>query len=280
MGRQFGDWARLTISLILIGAVSLARLVAVVTYSVARICGLGRLFDWVHGHVTGLQAFALHLGEDAELQPPDARALIEAAGYGCEEHTCTTADGYILGLQRIMPPQHAHNADGDFRPPVLMVHGLMQCSEAHLTTASRCAGSGAAGPAEQAPALPFTLAAAGYDVWMGNVRGTRYSRQHLTLTSRDDAFWSFSLDELARCVECTVGGFVAGNYERSSSPTPMPTELPPRFSQPPRQITLLQLRLAGVHRNRACAHEGSATRVCGIQPGHCHRVCRCVKSGA
>jgi lysosomal acid lipase/cholesteryl ester hydrolase len=162
----------------------------VLTYNAARLCGLGRLLDWVHSHVSALQSFALHLGEDAELQPPDARSLIEAAGWHCEEHTCETSDGYILGLQRIIPPPGS--SSGDFRPPVLMVHGLMQCSEALLTSASR-------GGAAQAPALPYALAAAGYDVWLGNVRGTRYSRQHVALSAeRDDAYWAFSLDELAR----------------------------------------------------------------------------------
>ena len=37
----------------------------------------------------------------------------------------------------------------------------------------------------------------GYDVWFGNVRGTRFSREHLWLDPDldDDHFWDFSFPE-------------------------------------------------------------------------------------
>ncbi|KAM7072816.1 lipase member J isoform 1-T1 [Molossus nigricans] len=39
---------------------------------------------------------------------------------------------------------------------------------------------------------------AGYDVWMGNSRGTIWSRKHLYLKSNSKEFWAFSFDEMAK----------------------------------------------------------------------------------
>jgi hypothetical protein len=40
--------------------------------------------------------------------------------------------------------------------------------------------------------LPYLLAEAGYDVWMGNTRGNTYGRRHMRLNPEQPEFWNFS----------------------------------------------------------------------------------------
>ena len=49
-------------------------------------------------------------------------------------------------------------------------------------------------------AMPAQLFLEGYDVWIGNARGTMYSRKHFNLDPDDDAaeYWDFSFVENGR----------------------------------------------------------------------------------
>ena len=64
-------------------------------------------------------------------------------------------------------------------PVVFMQHGLFGSGENFVSNA------------DLSPA--YILANAGYDVWLGNSRGSKYSRKHAYLNPNEDAkFWQFS----------------------------------------------------------------------------------------
>jgi len=51
--------------------------------------------------------------------------------------------------------------------------------------------------ADKAPA--FILAKAGYDVWLGNSRGNKYSQQHTNykvMNKKHNIFWQFTWQEM------------------------------------------------------------------------------------
>ncbi|RCV32747.1 hypothetical protein SETIT_7G028300v2 [Setaria italica] len=112
------------------------------------------------------------------------QSRVEPFGYKCEEHTVTTADGYILSLQRIPGGRGGSGQSPAGKIPVLLQHGLFMDGVTWLMNS----------PSES---LGYILADGGYDVWIANSRGTVYSRGHTTLSSTDPAYWDWSWDELA-----------------------------------------------------------------------------------
>jgi pimeloyl-ACP methyl ester carboxylesterase len=109
--------------------------------------------------------------------------MIQSKGYVCEEHKVITPDGYILGLYRI--PHGQSSSSSIPGRAVLLQHGLLDSGTTWVMNFP-----------EQS--LGFILADAGYDVWIGNSRGNRYSRAHVKYNPQhDEAFWDFSWDEMA-----------------------------------------------------------------------------------
>eukprot|EP00166_Cyanidium_caldarium_P001087 ctg_1481.g431 len=94
----------------------------------------------------------------------NARELVEVRGYPCEEHVVETEDGYLLTVFRI-----PHGRRGDDIPqarrPVLLMPGFMESCEIWVCRASHLA-------------LPFLLAERGFDVWLANLRGSKYGCYH------------------------------------------------------------------------------------------------------
>lgn len=46
--------------------------------------------------------------------------------------------------------------------------------------------------------IAFTLAESGFDVWLPNSRGNKYSRDHRYMDTTNPKFWDFSFDEMAK----------------------------------------------------------------------------------
>ncbi|KAH6864969.1 hypothetical protein J4E91_006677 [Alternaria rosae] len=123
----------------------------------------------------------------------DFTELCDLYGYYCEEHIVQTGDGYLLGLHRLGWRQGEENvrvnsgdrAKGVKKKVVYLHHGLMMNSEVWvcLTDKERC--------------LPFELVERGYDVWLGNNRGNKYSKKSVHTPPTSSSFWNFSMDQFA-----------------------------------------------------------------------------------
>ncbi|KAH7063133.1 Alpha/Beta hydrolase protein [Macrophomina phaseolina] len=124
-------------------------------------------------------------------QASDFVELAELFGYYAEEHIVQTGDGYLLGLHRLgyrrgEEDQRVNSGPTSIKKRVVYLHhGLMMNSEVWLclTEKERC--------------LPFMLVERGYDVWLGNNRGNKYSKKSTRETPTDNSFWNFSMDQFA-----------------------------------------------------------------------------------
>ncbi|EAL72959.1 carboxylic ester hydrolase [Dictyostelium discoideum AX4] len=119
--------------------------------------------------------------------------LIAKQGYPVENHFVTTKDGYIISLQRIpnginknkgIFNNNNNNNNTKIKPTVLLQHGLEDIGTTWVFQENRY------------QSLGFILADEGYDVWIGNVRGTIYSNKHLEYTVNDDEYWDFTFNEM------------------------------------------------------------------------------------
>ncbi|KAK9870872.1 hypothetical protein WA026_009830 [Henosepilachna vigintioctopunctata] len=108
----------------------------------------------------------------AEAKVPD---IIKKTGYPFQQYKVQTIDGYILTLFRI-PSLNAR------KEAVFMLHGIQSTSAIFVGLGKN--------------SLAFLLADAGYDVWLGNYRGTEYSEEHIKFNITDRKFWDYGADEI------------------------------------------------------------------------------------
>ncbi|XP_026272207.2 lipase 1-like [Frankliniella occidentalis] len=106
--------------------------------------------------------------------------LITGRGYRPESHEVRTADGYLLGLQRVAARRPRPEPTRGRGTPVLLGHGMASNSEQWVL---------------RGDSLAFALVDLGFDVWLVNYRGSFYSRRHITLSEKSAQFWNFSWHE-------------------------------------------------------------------------------------
>jgi lysosomal acid lipase/cholesteryl ester hydrolase len=96
----------------------------------------------------------------------------------------TTSDGYILSLFRV--GKDLSEAGLKDKQPVFLQHGILDSSDTWVMNK------------EKSPALQ--LVNEGFDVWLGNTRGNKYSRDHSELDpdNKEDTekYFNFSFEEI------------------------------------------------------------------------------------
>ena len=111
-------------------------------------------------------------------------SAMEKWGYTWKAFDVTTEDGYILTLFHILGTVDG----GAFKPDkgtVLIQHGALQDAAKWIDEY------------KFGKPMPLILADQGYDIWMGNNRGTEYSRGNtkgLTIDMKE--FWAWSYAEM------------------------------------------------------------------------------------
>ncbi|KAI5949741.1 hypothetical protein KGF57_004564 [Candida theae] len=114
----------------------------------------------------------------------DFSEIVSASGYRAREHVVTTRDGYLLVVHKL-EKKNCFTLTTRPKAVVYLHHGLLTNSELWVLGSTK------------QKTLPYLLVDAGYDVYLGNNRGNKYSRKHLNLSASDPSFWDFSLDEFS-----------------------------------------------------------------------------------
>ena len=72
---------------------------------------------------------------------------------------------------------------GEYKGPVFLQHGLFASADSWIISKEK--------------SLAVQLANQGFDVWLGNARGSKYSRGHTAHDEYWGKYWEFTIDDLA-----------------------------------------------------------------------------------
>lgn len=102
--------------------------------------------------------------------------------YPVEKHEVITEDGYILTVFRI---QQKGSIIRQGLKPIILQHGLLDSSDTWIIN-------------DEDKAPGFMLANRGYDIWLGNSRGNKHSRNHTKYNpDKNKQFWDFTFQHMA-----------------------------------------------------------------------------------
>lgn len=117
------------------------------------------------------------------LNSRNIQEMCQVHGYDVENRLVRTQDGYLLTMHRLTrcngPPAPRNGR------VVYLHHGLLMSAEVWVSMLERNQN------------LPFVLYERGYDVWLGNNRGSKYSHKHINRKLDLAEFWDFCIDDFA-----------------------------------------------------------------------------------
>ncbi|ODV82521.1 hypothetical protein CANARDRAFT_10492 [[Candida] arabinofermentans NRRL YB-2248] len=106
---------------------------------------------------------------------------VELMGFKLYEYKLITNDGFIIILQRIVDENST--VDPSNKPPILLIHGLLQSSGSFITSGSK--------------SIAYLLIQSGYDVWLGNNR-CGFNPNHINYNSKDPKMWDWDLNDMTK----------------------------------------------------------------------------------
>jgi len=131
--------------------------------------------------VEDMKSPVLPLPDSAKMSVPDQ---IADQGLKFESFDVTTEDGYINSLWHVWDEsaEPLRKANGD-KKTLFLQHGLIDIAGTWFFN-------------ENSPA--YNLSKQGYDVWLGNNRGTANSYKHVSLNYHKKKYWQFSFNEMGK----------------------------------------------------------------------------------